>query len=156
MRKAAQQPWFNNTLFILVADHGHLLPENKYDINNYHRFRIPLLFYGGAIASEWRGKQIDKMGSQTDIAATLLHQINRNADAFAWSKDLFNPASKAFAFYDWDNGFGFASPQQIISFDNIGKAITFRKNEVPKAIDDSLLMYGKAYMQRVYNQFLQY
>jgi len=156
MRRAKQQPWFNNTLFILVADHGHLLPANKYDINNYHRFRIPLLFYGGAIGPEWRGKVVDKTGSQTDIAATVLHQMNMNANAFAWSKDLFNPASKAFAFYDWDNGFGFASPRQIISFDNIGKTITFRKNNVPKATDDSLLMYGKAYMQSVYNRFLQY
>jgi phosphoglycerol transferase MdoB-like AlkP superfamily enzyme len=156
MRKAAQQPWFNNTLFILVADHGHLLPENKYDINNYHRFRIPLLFYGGAIAPEWRGKVVDKIGSQTDIAATLLRQMHLNTDSFTWSKDLFNPASKDFAFYDWDNGFGFASPLQIVSFDNIGKTITFRKNDVPKAIDDSMLMFGKAYMQSVYNRFFQY
>jgi phosphoglycerol transferase MdoB-like AlkP superfamily enzyme len=156
MRKAAQQPWFGNTLFVLVADHGHLLPANRYDINNYHRFRIPLLFYGGAVAPEWRGKKVDKWGSQTDIAATLLRQMNINADAFTMSKDLLNPASKPFAFYDWDNGFGFATPQQTISFDNIGRTITFRKNKVPKRVDDSLLMYGKAYMQSVYNRFLSY
>ncbi len=156
MRKAAQQPWFGNTLFVLVADHGHLLPANRYDINNYHRFRIPLLFYGGAILPAWRGKIVDKTGSQTDIAATLLRQLNMPADAFAWSKDLLNPASPSFAFYNWDNGFGFAVPEQVISFDNIGKTITFRKHNAPKAVDDSLLRYGEAYMQSVYNRFLLY
>ena len=82
--------------------------------------------------------------------------MHMNADAFVWSKDLLNPASKSFSFYDWDNGFGFATPQQTISFDNIGKTISFRKNNMPSATDDSLVNYGKAYMQSVYNQFLKY
>ena len=156
MQKASRQPWFKNTLFVLVADHGHLLPESQYEINDYHRFRIPLLFFGGAIKPEWQGKKIDKMGSQTDIAATLLGQLNLPAGEFAWSKDLLNDDARPFAFYDWSNGFGFAMPGQIISFDNVGKNITFRRNSVPKATDDSLLEYGKAYMQMVYEQYLKY
>ncbi len=156
IRKASKEPWYQNTLFVMVADHGHLLPRNKYDINDYHRFRIPLLFFGGVIKPEWQGKKIDKIGSQTDIAATLLRQMNYPASEFMWSKDLLNENTNSFAFYNWDNGFGYATPQQVISFDNVGKTITFRRNNASKTTDDSLLECGKAYMQVAYDQYLKY
>jgi len=105
------------------------------------------------IKPEYRGKRIEKIGSQTDIAATLLAQLNINADRFHWSKDLLNPGTKEFSFYDWDNGFGFATPKQIVSFDNIGKRIIYKKNN---ASTDYEVGYGKAYMQEVYREYLDY
>ncbi len=156
IQKAKQQPWYKNTLFVLVADHGHLLPANKYEINDYHRFRIPLLFLGGAIRPEWRGKKWDKIGGQTDIAATLLQQMDLPYTQFTWSKDLLNSNTRPFSFYDWDNGFGFATPEQVISFDNVGKNITFRRYNRPKPTDDTLVKWGKAYLQTVYDEYLAY
>ena len=75
IHEAKKQSWYKNTLFVLVADHGHRLPKNEFE--NYHpnRYRIPLLFYGDVIKPGFRGTKITKVGNQTDIAATLLNQL---------------------------------------------------------------------------------
>jgi phosphoglycerol transferase MdoB-like AlkP superfamily enzyme len=154
LNQAKKQAWYKNTLFVIVADHGHRLPRNRAEIYYPARFRIPLLFYGDVIKPEYRGKRIEKVGNQTDIAATLLTQLKINADRFKWSKDLLNPNTKEFSFYNWDNGFGFATPTQIISFDNVGKNIIYKLK--PDASSDDELRYGKAYMQEVYQSYIDY
>nr|MDQ3017728.1 sulfatase-like hydrolase/transferase [Bacteroidota bacterium] len=50
-RKAKLEPWFDNTLFILVADHGHRLPK-KTNLNLPQAKRIPLLFYGNVLRDD--------------------------------------------------------------------------------------------------------
>ena len=153
LNEAGKQAWYKNTLFVIVADHGHRLPKNKAEIYDPARFHIPLLFFGEVIKPEYRGKRIEKVGNQTDIASTLLTQLNINADRFKWSMDLLNPGTKEFSFYNWDNGFGFATPQQVISFDNIGKRIIYKQKAAPT---DNELRFGKAYMQEVYQEYLDY
>ena len=156
LKQAASSDWYKNTLFIIVADHGHRLPKNSYEIYDPGRFRIPVLFYGDALKQEFRGKVISKVGSQTDLAVTLLNQLRLPFDQFRWSKDLLSPETKGFSFFSWDNGFGFAQDDQVISFDNPSKRIIYRRqNSVLKA-DSSLTRFGKAYMQQVYQAFLDY
>lgn len=148
---AKKEAWYKNTLFIIVADHGHRLPKNRAEIYDPARFRIPLLFYGEVIKPEYRSRRIEKTGSQTDIAATLCTQLHINAGRFKWSKDLLNSGTKDFSFYNWDNGFGFATPQQVISFDNVGKRMIYKQKNAPA---DNELRYGKAYMEEIYREYL--
>jgi len=154
---AKKHDWYKNTLFILVADHGHRLPKSTsmaYDPAKYH---IPLLFFGEVIKPEYRGKQISKLGNQTDIAATLLAQLNLPHQQFKWSKNLLNPYAKGFAFFDWDNGFGYMLPQQAVSFDNSGQRMIYVRNKnAGKSITDSTLLYGKAFMQEIFTEYLRY
>ncbi|MEO6520902.1 MAG: sulfatase-like hydrolase/transferase [Mucilaginibacter sp.] len=154
-KQAEKQTWYKNTLFILVADHGHRLPRNVNEAFMPSKYHIPLLFMGGAIKKEYRGTRIHKIGGQTDIAATILGQLNLPYDQFKWSKDLLNPGSKSFAFFDWDNGFGFITPEQSISFDNIGREVIFTKYpHASKAVNDKNLTYGKAYLQQVFTEYM--
>ena len=152
---AKQKSWYKNTLFIIIADHGHRIPGNltEYDPE---RYRIPLLFLGEVIKPEYNGTRVNKAGSQTDLAATLLNQLNIDSKRYTWSKDLLNPGTPEFAFFNWDNGFGFANNEQIISFDNIGKTIISRKNLSGSGSDSILTNNGKAYMQEVFRQYLEY
>ena len=154
--EARKQPWYKNTLFVIVADHGHRLPKNEYENYNPNRFRIPLLFYGHDIRAQFEGKKIEMLGSQTDIAATLLNQLKLDSTPFKWSKDLLNPGVKPFAFFNWDNGFGFATPKQTISFDNVSKQVIYRKNRVPDSIDNKSVKLGKAMMQTVFQEYMDY
>lgn len=156
IQSVRNNPWYKNTLFVIVADHGHRLPKNLYE--NFHpgRFRIPLLFFGDALKPEYRGKSIDKIGSQTDIAATLLSQLGLKNDSFPWSHDLLNANTPEFSFFNWDNGFGFATKDQIISFDNVGKNVIYRRDSTNLSHDARLLRYGKAYMQKVFQSYLNY
>jgi phosphoglycerol transferase MdoB-like AlkP superfamily enzyme len=154
---AKKQPWYKNTLFILVADHGHRLPRNTSESFQPAKYHIPLLFFGDAIKEQYRGKKISKLGNQTDIAATLLAQLNLPYDQFKWSKDLLNPDSKPFAFFDWDNGMGFMLDGQVISFDNLGKQVVYTKNpKCDKALNEKTLLYGKAYLQQVFTEYMRY
>lgn len=154
--QAKSQPWYKNTLFIIVADHGHRLPKSIYEIHDPGRFRIPLLLFGDALKPEFKGKVISKIGSQTDIAATLLNQLNIPSGQFRWSQDLLDPASPGFSFFAWDNGFGLATKDQTISFDNVSQRVIYRKNPEKLKSDSMMLRYGKAYMQQVYQSFLDY
>ena len=156
LNSAKKESWYNNTLFIVVADHGHRLPKNQYEIYHPNRFRIPLLFLGEVIKPEFRGKRISKIGSQTDIASTLFNQLKMPSEQFKWSRDILDSGTPDFAFFDWDNGFSVVTPEQAISFDNTGKNILFKADTSLQSRDENLLRYGKAYMQQVFQDFLDY
>ncbi len=152
--EAKKQPWYKNTLFIIVADHGHRLPKSTaaaYDPQKYH---IPLLFFGDAVKPEYRGTKITRLGNQVDIAATLLAQLNLPHNKFKWSKNLLNPYCPEFSFFDWDNGFGFMLPDQAVSYDSSGQRIIYVKNKGVST--DKALTTGKAFMQQVFTEYLAY
>ncbi|WP_147320720.1 LTA synthase family protein [Hymenobacter lapidiphilus] len=113
LQKARQQPWWANTLVVLVADHGHPQPGNSPN-HDPAKFRIPLLLTGGALAPAAQGREVLTYGSQTDVAATLLHQLNLPATTFPWSRDLLAPTPPTWpggaAFYSFTDGFGVATP----------------------------------------------
>lgn len=156
IEQAKKQEWYKNTLFIMVADHGHYLPRTDLEVYDPQRYRIPLIFYGDVIKPEYRGTVINKPGSQNDIAAVLLNQLNIPSSGYPWSKDLLNPSVPGFAFFNWDHGFGFVSPAQIISFDTMGNSIIYRKDNKNGPQDEQLLKYGKACMQEVYQQYVDF
>ncbi|RFZ83467.1 alkaline phosphatase family protein [Mucilaginibacter terrenus] len=154
---AKKQPWYKNTLFVLIADHGHRLPLDHSEPYNPRKYHIPMLFFGDVIKPAYRGKHINKLGGQTDMAATLLAQLNIPHKQFKWSKNLLNPYSKPFAFFDWDNGMGFKTPQQAVTYDNAGKRISYVENrKLPQATIDSTLLYGKAFLQQVFTEYMKY
>lgn len=155
LKEAKKKHWYKNTLFVILADHSHRLPGNltEYDPKRYH---IPLIFFGDRIKPEFKGTRISKIGNQTDLAATLLNQLHIDPVRYKWSKDLLNPGTRGFGFFNWDNGFGFATTDQVLSFDNIGKNIILRKHAADPEIDSELVAEGKAYMQELFQQYLDY
>jgi phosphoglycerol transferase MdoB-like AlkP superfamily enzyme len=155
LNNAKKEAWYKNTLFVFVADHGHLLPKNKYDISEPQRYHIPLLFYGDVIKDEYKGKKFDHLGSQTDIAATLLTQLGISATEFPWSKNLLNPYTKPFAFFSWDNGMGYIDDKQCVTFDNVGKQILYNSDDKNQQQTNKTLNNAKAYLQSVYHQFIE-
>ena len=153
--EAKKEKWYDNTLFVLVADHGHRLPAHN-DTHNPAGRKIPLLFYGGAIKDEFKGTRINKTGNHHDIPATLLYQLNTSTKNYKWSKNLLNPYTNDFAYIATESGFGWIKPQQdFVYHHEVNKITTFnpKKEEV---LNDSLLNEGKAYLQCLYNEFLSY
>ncbi len=151
MRQARQEPWFKQTLFVIVADHGHRLPKEKYPISAAQRFHIPLVLVGEVIKPEFRGKKMSVFGSQTDIAQTVLGQLGLNGQRFKFSQDLFaTDPTQGYAFFDWDNGFGVISPKGFTSYDNAGKRVIKQEGGA------NLLTFGQAYMQRVFSTYEAY
>lgn len=109
IEEAKKQPWFDNTLFVFIADHGYGVPgANGAQTNKF--YRIPLLFWGEPLKDEYRGVRNNKLGNQSDLAATLLHQMKIDHSQYQWSKDLLNPNVPEFAFHTVIRGYGWMSP----------------------------------------------
>ncbi|ETZ21518.1 sulfatase [Pedobacter sp. V48] len=155
LNNAKKESWYKNTLFVFIADHGHLLPKNSHEIYVPQRYHVPLLFYGEVIKDEYKGKKFEDVGSQADVAATILGQLDISAKEFVWSKNLLNPYAKHFAFFSWDNGMGFIDNQQCVTFDNVGKTILYNSNPKDKDLTLKTLNSAKSYLQNVYQQFIE-
>lgn len=137
-----QQPWWDNTLIILTADHGHRLPD-KLDSRIREKFHIPLLWLGGAIKKD---TIVTRYAGHTDIANTLLAQLDKPSDDFIFSKDIFGNHTKDFAQYVFIDGYGYLDPQHYIVYDNPGK-IYLHKEGVTKETDT---YFGRAYLQTLF------
>lgn len=144
--KSKSASWWPNTLIVITADHGHPWPGN--DPNDRpSKFHIPLVFTGGALKTKGA---IDALGSQTDIITTVLNQMNISPNRFQWGKDLLDSAANQFAFYSFNNGFGYVTPEGAVTFDNVSRKVIY----MDPGFDTSNLKYGKAYMQYSYENFL--
>jgi len=151
--KARSESWYKNTLFILVPDHSHGSQKNWHVFSKGYR-KIPLLLYGEVIKDEYKGKQISRLGSQVDIASTLLHQLDIPADEFFWSKNLFNPYTREFAFYEAGEAIGWISSDGYFVYRrNIDN---YFEMEITPEKKEQVIKEGKAYLQVLFQQYLDY
>jgi len=137
-------PAWKNTVVIFVSDHGYRYPENMQEYGPL-RFHIPMLWLGGAIAEP---KVIDTYANQTDLAATLLNQMGLPTDEFSFSKDILNPCVPHYAFYTFNNGFGFIDESGVSVYDNEGNKILV---EEPESGNETRLEKGKVLLQTLYD-----
>ncbi len=137
---------WDNTLFILVADHGVVGPENA-QFTDRKRFNIPMLWTGGALAV--KDTVVSTYGGQTDIAATLLNQLDLDASSFTFSKNILDSALDGFAFFDYPDAFGIINKNMQQVFDNQSNSFIKFSGEATKI--DSLK--AKAYMQMVSDDY---
>jgi phosphoglycerol transferase MdoB-like AlkP superfamily enzyme len=71
LEAAQKKPWFDNTIFVIVADHCHSSAgKNHIPVWKYH---IPLIIYAPKIIAP---QKIDRVGGQIDVAPTLLSLMN--------------------------------------------------------------------------------
>ena len=117
--KAHTQPWYKNTLFVFVADHGSGLLAKSSDGFSPERYKIPLLLYGEVIKKDYRGTKKSTTGSQSDITATILAQLQIQYTDFFWSNNLFNPNRTHFAYYNFAGGFAMRTPDRSIIYDTV-------------------------------------
>lgn len=151
--KARKQPWYSNTLFILVADHSHTTYKN-WSVDSKEYRQIPLLLYGDVIKDEFQGVKIDKIGSQTDIGVTLLSQLRIGHEDFFWSRNLFNPTTPNFAYYEATDGGGWVTPNGYFVYKKVidGHPIM----HIEPQLKDSIIMDGQSYLQEVFRQFMSF
>ena len=97
MEAAAQEPWFEDTIFVLVGDHGKLVgtPECEMPQSYNH---VPLMIYGTGIAATHH----TEFGGQIDIAPTLLHLLGIDYTQNNFGMNLLEEQRPAI-FYTADN-----------------------------------------------------
>ena len=96
-----QSPTWDSTVVVMVADHGYPYPDG---IQNYDtlRYKIPLVMTGGAICQPMT---VSTLASQIDWVPTVLHQLDMDASAFIFAKDILSPTTVPYAYYNFVDGF---------------------------------------------------
>jgi len=144
IQKAKKSRWWDNTLIVLTADHGVPYLGNLAN-HDPGKYKIPMLWIGGALAK--KGMKIDKIASQTDLPTTLLAQTGQGTDAYKFGKDIFADKSASFAFYVFNNGFGFISDTGKIALDNNSRTCLMGDEGSEEGNN------GKAYLQQLFEDY---
>jgi len=147
IKQAKKEPWYENALIIILADHGHRLlgDSPRYERSRFH---IPMLWLGGALKVQ--DIVISKTCSQTDIASTLLNQLKMDASQFVWSRDIFNQFTPSGSFYVYDEGVAYVDGSDQVIYD-------FPSNELisrTRSITDKEVELCKAHLQLSYQDYL--
>ena len=142
VREYRKLPRWKNTLIVFVPDHVGGYKENLND-HDRSRYQIPLILAGGAIS---RPMKVGIIGSQHDIAATLLGQLGVEHREFTFSKNMMSDATPKFAFFAVNDAFGVVSEENSLIYDNRAKRTVYDKGE--KGFN---LKRGQAYLQKLYD-----
>lgn len=142
VREYRKLPRWKNTLIVFVPNHVGGYKENLND-HDRSRYQIPLILAGGAIS---RPMKVGIIGSQHDIAATLLGQLGVEHREFTFSKNMMSDATPKFAFFAVNDAFGIVSEENSLIYDNRAKRIVYDKGE--KGFN---LKRGQAYLQKLYD-----
>ncbi|MFQ7901256.1 LTA synthase family protein [Stutzerimonas degradans] len=99
--KVRNQPWFKQTLFVVVGDHGFGAPEEVTEMDLL-RFHVPLLLIAPGIIERF-GSRREVVGTQVDVVPTIMGRLGGEVRHQCWGRDLLSlPAD--------DPGFGIVKP----------------------------------------------
>ncbi|MDX2458383.1 MAG: LTA synthase family protein [Gammaproteobacteria bacterium] len=84
--KVVTAPWFNETLFVIVGDHGFGLGRQLSDIGLL-RFHVPLLLLGPGIQESY-GSRRQTVATQVDVVPTIVSLLGKPFVHQCWGRDL--------------------------------------------------------------------
>jgi phosphoglycerol transferase MdoB-like AlkP superfamily enzyme len=140
--KVKKSDWYKNTLFVLVADHGHHLPMNR-DLNKPESKRITCIVTGGALTQQMRGQTWNNVIGQHDLIKMLAPYYKVEPSDYPFAKDPFK-ATHPFAYYSNENVLGIVTNHESAVYDIQTKVVTGNLNAIQSI---------KAYLQQTYKDF---
>ncbi|MFZ0282109.1 MAG: sulfatase-like hydrolase/transferase [Bacteroidales bacterium] len=93
-RQAASQSWYNNTLFIITADHTNESVHKEFQ-NNFGSYCVPIIFFKPG--SDMTGIK-KRIAQQIDIMPTILNYLNYDGEYIAFGNNLLDDSRESFAF----------------------------------------------------------
>ena len=146
------EAWYDNTLFILVADHSHNSPRG-WRLAQKERFRIPMLWYGEVLKDELKGTRYNKLGSHIDIAPTILSQLNIDDKSYQWGRNMFNHYEKASVPYAFHKGYGLIQPRGYYAFSEIyNKKLEYHYIDIQDA--GKIKMSAEMFFQAAFQEYM--
>ncbi len=130
LEKSRAKKWFDNTIFIFIADHCAGSAGNT-DVPLW-RYQIPAIFYAPKIISP---KIFDKNVSQIDIAPTLFGIMNLSYKSKFFGTDVLNNVSKI-------DQHSFVSTYTDIGYFKGSKLYLLKPKKQKKIFDVEIKKYG--------------
>lgn len=116
---ASEMPWFENTLFVITADHTAQAIKPEY-ITNHGQFRVPIIFFHPADSS-LQGKK-NLITQQLDIMPSVLDYLDYNKPFISFGNSVLRPREDHFAL-TFQNG--------IYQYLENGYILIYNQNEGP-------------------------
>lgn len=161
---AKKEPWFENTIFIITADHCNqtFYPEYKKVVN---RSAIPLLIYYPK--KNLVGKRTDIV-QHIDIYPTILDMIGYNKPFRSWGRSLMSNSNETpYAINYFSNQYQFQSGNYICTFDGkkatgfyaisdkgLEKNLISKRNAEMNALEVKCKAFLQDYFDRIINKKL--
>ncbi|MBR2395160.1 MAG: sulfatase-like hydrolase/transferase, partial [Bacteroidaceae bacterium] len=126
--KASKQPWFNNTLFVLTADHTNLSEHPDYQ-SDYGNFRVPVIFYCPSDSLEGTRKAI---AQQSDIFPSILGYLGYDKPVISFGQNLFNTPDEETWGATFQNGlYSYYQGDYLLQFDGTNETGLFAYRQDP-------------------------
>ncbi|MFO1257637.1 MAG: sulfatase-like hydrolase/transferase [Gammaproteobacteria bacterium] len=145
IEQAKSKPWFNNTIFVIVADHtAGSGGKNEIDPKRYH---IPLIIYAPNIIVP---RVVNTLSSQIDVAPTLLGLLRLHYTSRFYGQNLLEENTPR-AFVSNYQKVGYLTENKLVIF-KPGKQINFYQKEGEAYLpttdeDEKITMTALAYLQ---------
>lgn len=139
---------WTNTLIICIGDHSVTGYPAGIRQTDKERSHILFMMLGGAIRE---ARHIGTICNQTDVAATLLAQLQLPGNEFKFSRNIFSPQyTYPFAYHCYNNGISLMDSTGYTVYDLTGNMET----TTPTPESESRIKRAKAILQSTYNDFL--
>lgn len=138
-----QSDAWSNTLVVIVPDHQGAYPHSP-DNYSFMRYELPLVMVGGLVTEPHR---VQTLGSQMDIAATLLGIAGVGHSEFRYSKDLFCDSVSHFGWFAFPEAVGLVTDSARVIYDYTQRATVVTQTERVSVNTDELVESAKAYLQ---------
>jgi phosphoglycerol transferase MdoB-like AlkP superfamily enzyme len=150
IKNSKNKPWFNDTIFIMVADHcAGSARKTELPVDKYH---IPLFIYA---PKHVPAVENATLSSQIDVAPTILGLLNLNYESQFYGQDIFkmSPEKGRALVSNYqklglfkDHKLVYLSPQQKVDMvdDPLGKHQSLKPESQPELLNDVMGYYQSA------------
>jgi phosphoglycerol transferase MdoB-like AlkP superfamily enzyme len=151
--KAKKQNWFNQTVFVITADHTSISKKPFYG-NSVGAFAIPILFYSPNFIEP---KHYTLPCQQIDILPSLLGLLNYPNQYISAGNDIFNE-QKYGALMLVNNNFQFVGEKSVLQFNGQKLLASYATNDSllqnnnPIFLDAKEYNLAKAFVQNYFNR----
>lgn len=156
--KAKKEAWFNNTLFVITADHTG--PNTGVNLTNKKDMSIPIVFYQPN--SSLRGER-DDVANQIDVMPSILDILHYNKPYYSLGKSLFKNDCNRYSInykgglyhcYSKEYCYQF-NGETCVGFYNINKDPLFKNNLQKDNTYNKALIEHQTYLKKQIQTFNQ-
>jgi phosphoglycerol transferase MdoB-like AlkP superfamily enzyme len=112
--EVSKQPWYNNTLFVITADHTSSNIQFPEHMTAWGFFSVPIIYFKPDHSLQGRSMEITQ---QIDIMPSVLGYLHYERPYIGFGRDMFREKTKPFAFNYKDNTYQLFEDDYVLIFD---------------------------------------
>jgi phosphoglycerol transferase MdoB-like AlkP superfamily enzyme len=133
--EASKQDWFNNTIFVITADHTSSNIQFDEHRTAWGFYSVPVIFFTPDASLRGRRPEI---AQQIDIMPTVLGYLNFDRPYVAFGRDILKESAEPFAFNYKDNTYQLFEKDFLLVFDGT-KTLGLYNFKTDKMVEQNLM-----------------